>query len=142
MRRQLLAVALASAMGIPGLALADAEQDLQAAMSALKAEEYSAAASLLRPLAEDGNAQAQYFLGNLYRAGRGLPKDAEVACEWYEKAAVSGDVRAEHDTGACYVTGLGGRVDPEKGAYWLQMAASHGLVASFCPLGELYLPPG
>lgn len=39
--------------------------------------------------AESGNADAQLVLSNIYRAGRGVPKDAARAQAWLEKAAAA-----------------------------------------------------
>ena len=38
---------------------------------------------------------AQYDLGELYYAGRGVEQDFFQAAMWYEKAAEQGDVRAK-----------------------------------------------
>ena len=40
--------------------------------------------------AESGNAEAQYWLGRIYDAGRLLPKDSEKSLHWYEKSAEQG----------------------------------------------------
>ena len=40
--------------------------------------------------AESGNAEAQYWLGRIYDAGRLHPKDSEKSLHWYEKSAEQG----------------------------------------------------
>jgi FimV-like protein len=42
---------------------------------------------LLYPLAEAGNAEAQFYLGEAYSAGRGVSADKQRALHWYSKAA-------------------------------------------------------
>ena len=40
-----------------------------------------------RPLAEQGDAQAQYRMGVLNREGLGVPQDFAEAVRWYRRAA-------------------------------------------------------
>ena len=44
-----------------------------------------------RPLAEQGHAEAQLYLGIMYSQGRGVPKDFVQAYRWYTLAADQGD---------------------------------------------------
>jgi uncharacterized protein len=46
--------------------------------------------------ADSGNAEAQYWLGRIYDAGRLLPKDAEKSIHWYQKSAEHGYAPAEY----------------------------------------------
>lgn len=46
--------------------------------------------------AESGKAEAQYWLGRIYDAGRLLPKDSEKSLHWYEKSAEQGYAPAEY----------------------------------------------
>lgn len=46
-------------------------------------------------LAKEGNAEAQFKLGEMYEEGRGTPQDDEVAKQWYKKAANQGHAKAE-----------------------------------------------
>lgn len=47
-----------------------------------------------RRAAEHGDRDAQYNLGTYYEAGYALPKNAELALEWYQKAAAQGQENA------------------------------------------------
>ncbi len=49
--------------------------------------DYATAFREWRPLAEQGNADAQFFLGFMYDAGRGVPQDYAQAHMWYNLAA-------------------------------------------------------
>ena len=49
----------------------------------------------LHRLAERGNAQAQYYLGKMYKHGVGVNKNNEVAADWLNKAASAGVLEAE-----------------------------------------------
>lgn len=45
-------------------------------------------------LAEKGNAEAQYKVGEMYELGKSVPKDIPNALGWYEKAADQGHAKA------------------------------------------------
>ncbi len=64
--------------------------------------DYATALAELRPLAEQGVADAQYGLANLYRDGRGVPRDNEQAAAWYQRAAAGGSWWAAFDLGMLY----------------------------------------
>jgi TPR repeat protein len=64
--------------------------------------DYDAALAELQPLAERGNAEAQYNLANLYRDGRGVPRDDQQAADWYRRAAEGGSWWAAFDLGMLY----------------------------------------
>ena len=60
---------------ILGFAAPAAAGPLEDADAALKRRDYQTAVRLIRPLAEQGNAHAQYNLGVLYDNGLGVPLD-------------------------------------------------------------------
>ena len=45
--------------------------------------DYPTAIRLVQPLAEAGNAAAQYNLGTMYREGKGVAPDDTAAREWF-----------------------------------------------------------
>ena len=53
------------------------------------------ALSIWTPLAEQGNAEAQYMLGLIYFNGRYVPKDNAAAAHWLELSAAQGYEDAE-----------------------------------------------
>jgi cell division septation protein DedD len=61
--------------------------------------DYGGAIALWRPLAEAGNADAQFNLGQAYKLGRGVPVDARQAQIWYQKAAQQGHEQAQVNLG-------------------------------------------
>ena len=65
------------------------------------------ALQLLRMRAEQGDANAQYHMGTLYKNGEGVPKDSAQAVKWYSRAAERGDAYAESDLGTMYLYGEG-----------------------------------
>ncbi|MCH8098520.1 MAG: sel1 repeat family protein [Proteobacteria bacterium] len=49
--------------------------------------DYATALREWRPLAEQGDAEAQFNLGLMYYKGRGVPQDYAEAVKWYRLAA-------------------------------------------------------
>ena len=68
----LVLLALASPLSMAGGAVAGPFEDAQAAHSR---RDYATALRLWRPLADQGNAEAQYALGFMYDGGQGVPKN-------------------------------------------------------------------
>ena len=64
--------------------------DYQAAENAYNRGDYETALKKFLPLAEQGNASAQYNLGVMYANGRGVPQDYAEAMKWYRLAAEQG----------------------------------------------------
>jgi len=70
---------------------ADLDKGHQAFNSGLQAYnsgDYTTALAEWTPLAEQGNANAQYSLGILYRYGRGVPENDKTTVKWYTLAAI------------------------------------------------------
>ena len=61
--------------------------------------DYAAAVAIWRPLAEAGDADAAFNLGQAYRLGRGVPTDLAAAQTWFERAARKGHVDAQTTLG-------------------------------------------
>ncbi len=58
------------------------ETDFEIGVEALSRNKYENAIKELRPLAEQGHAEAQFHLGVLYSQGLGVPKDYVHAYVW------------------------------------------------------------
>jgi len=52
----------------------------------------------LRAKANEGNAQAQYYVGKMYSRGVGVPRDSGKALDWLNKAALAGVLGAERES--------------------------------------------
>ena len=66
--------------------------DFSEGLAAYQRGDFATAIREFRPLAEAGNAWAQYNLGVMYRNGKGVPKDYAEALKWYRLSAAQGDV--------------------------------------------------
>ena len=76
--------------------------------------------------AEQGDAEAQNKLGQMYEDGDGVAKSYEKAAEWYRKAAEQGNADAQERLGGMYSSGYGVAKSYEKAAEWYRKAAEQG----------------
>ncbi|MBW1801682.1 MAG: SEL1-like repeat protein [Deltaproteobacteria bacterium] len=68
--------------------------DFSSGLDAFLNEDYRKALGEFRPLAEQGNADAQYMLGHMYAAGKGVLQDYVLAHKWFNLAAALGNAKA------------------------------------------------
>lgn len=101
-------------------------QDLDAGFAAYGTGDFATALREWRPLAQQGNAEAQYNLGLMYQRGEGVPQDYAEAVSWYRKAAVQGDASAQSNLGIAYGSGKGVPQVYATAHMWLNLAAGNG----------------
>jgi hypothetical protein len=77
-------------------------------------------------LADQGEADAQDFLGTLHFKGWGVAQDDTEARQWWEKAAAQGSASAQSDLALLYANGLGGSQDLVQAYMWYSLAAGNG----------------
>ena len=116
-RRMLVAMLAAALVALPAAA-----QSVKAGIEAWQRADYSAAVEIWRPLAEAGDADAAFNLGQAYRLGRGVPLNLAAAQTWMERAARDGHVDAQTTLGLLLFNS-GNRVG---GLRWLRSAAEQG----------------
>lgn len=105
---------------------------------AIKKGHYKAALNELRPLAEKGDAIAQYNLAIMYTKGQGLPQDYTEAAKWYQKAADQGNSDAQFLLGYLYYEGQRVPQDYTEAIKWFHKAAYHGDAIAQVLLGDIY----
>ena len=108
---------------------------LDEGLSALSKGNYSAAAKELRPLAERGNAEAQYRVGLMHEFGRGYPVDKAQAVAWLRKAAAQDHAAAQQELGVIYATGDGVAKNDAEAVSWFRKSATQGNAAAQYNLG-------
>lgn len=124
---------------LAALALAGfAHAGLNEGLDALRQRDYARAAKELRPLADAGNAEAQYRVGRMYEFGAGYPKDVAQAIAWYRKAASKGHVAAMEQLGELYSIGEDVPRDDKEAATWFRKAADLGNASAQFNLGLAY----
>jgi TPR repeat protein len=101
--------------------------------------DYQAAFDEWQPLAELGDAEAQYNLGVMFDQGASVEQDLAQAARWYRKAAEQGFVDAQTNLGMMYSRGEGVAADVNEASRWLQRAADKGDAEAEILLGQLAL---
>jgi hypothetical protein len=94
-------------------------QSVTAGIEAWQRSDYAGAVAIWRPLAEKGDPEAAFNLGQAYRLGRGVPISLSTAQSWYERAAAKGSVDAQTNLGLL----LFQNGDHANGLKWLRKAA-------------------
>lgn len=98
--RPLLAASAAALFLLGANAVASAAPaDVKAGVDRWMRGDYAGAVAQWRPLADAGNADAQFNLGQAYKLGRGVPVNAATAQGWYQKAARQGHEQAQVNVG-------------------------------------------
>ena len=97
---------------------------LEDAVVAYDKRDYRTALDLISPLAEQGNADAQFMLGRMYDSGHGVPKDYAAAVAWWRRAANQGNTQAQVNLGYMYRLGQGVPQDYGHAHMWFNLAAA------------------
>lgn len=88
--------------------------------------DYETAFNLWLPLAENGDAHAQNYLGIIYSLGLGKNRDYKKSLEWYEKAARAGHPDAQRNYGDMINFGRGTQKDNYQAYKWYFAASQQG----------------
>jgi hypothetical protein len=113
---------LVAALALGAAASSLSAQSVRAGIDAWQRADYSAAVAIWRPLAEKGDADAAFNLGQAYRLGRGVQTNLAAAKAWFERAANKGHVDAQTTLGLL----LFQNGDQSAGLKWLKTAAEQG----------------
>lgn len=89
----------ASALSMAFALSAPAHADVKAGVDAWERGDFAAAVTEWRQPALDGDADAQFNLGQAYKLGRGVPMDLRVAEDWFKRAADQGHLQAADNYG-------------------------------------------
>ena len=106
--RRTIAAGLTFWMLLAGAAFAGPLEDGRAAYAR---GDFAEAALHYRLAAGEGAAEAQYYLGLMYQAGRGVVQDYAEAHAWYGLAVAQGYAPAQNSLGLLYELGRGVPVD-------------------------------
>ncbi|TKB65031.1 MAG: sel1 repeat family protein [Nitrospira sp.] len=117
---------------------APAWADFKMGMDAYQRGDYATALGEWQPLAEQGQAIAQYQLGLLYANGKGVEKDDAKARKWYEKSAIQGHTEAQVNFGILLLYARGGQQDYKMAMYYLRLSANKGHDLAQRKLGQMY----
>jgi TPR repeat protein len=112
--------------------------DFQKGIAAYESGDYATALREWKPLAEQGNADAQVHLGGMYTLGKGVPKDYKTAVKWYSLAAEQGHSNAQYNLGWMYRQGRGVPQNDKTAVKWYRLAAEQGHADAQSNLGAMY----
>lgn len=110
----------------------------QSALGAFNAQDYATARQAFIPLAEAGDATAQFYLGIMRLRGYGDTVDPAAARRWLQQACAQGHAVAQFQLGEIYRQGIGGVADPATAAQWYTRAAEAGWFGAQMALAALY----
>jgi len=96
--------------------------DFQDGVDAYKRQDYKTAYKLWLPLAEQGDANAQFNFGWMHYKGRGVPQNDKEAIKWYRLAAEQGIPQAQFNLGEMYYKGKGVPQDSEAARKWMKLS--------------------
>ena len=113
--------------------------DFQKGVTAYESGDYATVLREWTPLAEQGNAVAQYNLGVMYENGRGVPQDDKTAVKWYRLSAEQGDAGAQSNLGVMYGNGQGVPQDDKTAVKWHRLAAEQGDASHAAAPGDVAL---
>ena len=90
----------------------------------------------IRTLAEQGDPEAQFVLGNLYRDGQGVEQDLTETLKWWEKAAELGYVDAQFALGNIYSGGYGVTQNYVLSYMWFDITAAQSDSPWLAPIAQ------
>ena len=112
--------------------------DFQKGMEAYKKDDFANAIKEWILLGDDGNEKAQYFLGEIYYKGKGIPQDYKKALKWNTLSAKQGNKVAQYNLGIMYSFGLGVVPDYKTALKWYNLSSEQGNALAQYNLGRLY----
>ena len=112
---------------MPPVAAQSFKPNIAAGEAAYFEEDYATALKHFRPLAEQGDARAQFWLGQMHRFAQGVTKNYKEAVKWSSKGAVQGNADAQHQLGYMYSVGQGVLQDLVMAYVWLNIAITNGV---------------
>jgi predicted nucleic acid-binding Zn-ribbon protein len=84
---------------------------------------YASALKIWLPKAQEGDASAQLYVGEIFEKGMGAQTDYQAAAQWYEKAANQGNFQAQLNLGHLYEKGLGVPENKDTAMRWYRKSA-------------------
>ncbi len=116
----------------------DSKEKLQKAIEYYANGVYDLAVELFSELAEQGDSEAQCYLGKCYSDGEGVVQDYKKGVEYYLKSANQGHPHAQWALGFCYHEGKGVDQDYASAVEWYLSSAKQGYPLAQSFLGLCY----
>jgi TPR repeat protein len=120
--RTLFSVLLLAVLATPAHA-----QNFKTGLDAYDRGDFETALTVWQPLAERGDARAQFNLGVIHFNAQSVPHDPAKAVQWYRAAADQGYGPAQASLAFMYETGQGVLQNYINAYKWLTLAQQHGV---------------
>ena len=101
-------------------------QDIEKGRDAYYDGDYSTAMQELKAYSGEGEVEASYLIGEMYRLGNGVPKAPHEAAYWHRNAAEKGHIIAPYHLGFFYAKGEGVPKDGNKTIEWWCVSGRRG----------------
>jgi TPR repeat protein len=135
MKKLLTALVIIVSFGTAGSVYA---QDFDKGLRAAQSGDFVTALKEWTALAEQGDASAQYNLGQMYDKGQGVIQDYKEAMKWFRRSAEQGITKAQNNFGVVYAKGKGVGQDYKREVKWYRKAAEQGNASAQYGLGFKY----
>jgi TPR repeat protein len=112
--------------------------DLQKGLDAYAVGDYATAMAECLPLAEAGDAEAMFCVGQMYANGFGVDLDDAMALHWLGLAAGNGHAEAQYTLGVMHANGWGVAMNDVPAAGFYRLAAEQGFLKAQTALGFSY----
>ncbi len=136
--RRLVHVCAAALLVLAAGASQAATAEFDAGIAAYERADYADAMKRLKPIAETGNADAQFHVAQMLRYGWGTNADPMAAGAWMRRAAEAGLRDAQAELGRMLRDGTGMDANPVEALTWLKRAAERGSGVAQLNLGRMY----
>ncbi|MGO8882047.1 MAG: tetratricopeptide repeat protein [Desulfomonilaceae bacterium] len=104
----------------------EADEAYKTGLKYYETQDDAEALKWFRKAADQGSAEAQFNMGDMYQAGKGVTQDYVEAQKWFHKAADQGSAEAQVWIGAMYEKGKGVAQDSAEALKWYRKAADLG----------------
>ena len=108
--------------------------DLEQGLAAYDEGNYAVALELCLPLAEAGDATAQFCVARMYANGFGVMMDDAMALKWYGLAAKAGHAESQFNLGVMHANGWGVPMNDAEAARYYRQAAEQGFIQAMSSL--------
>lgn len=112
--------------------------DFQKGRYAYDSGDYETALAEWQPLADAGDANGQFGLGQMYGNGFGVDMDDDLAIKWYGLAAEQGHAQAQCNLAVMYQNGWGVPQSDAEAVKLYMLSAEQGVVEAMLALGRHY----
>jgi TPR repeat protein len=112
--------------------------DLVKGQDAYNSGDYATAIAEWQPLADGGDAEAQFGMGQLYANGFGVPLDDNEALKWYQLAAGQNHANAQCNIAVMHANGWGVPQSDAEAFMWYSLAAEQGVIEAQNAVAKMY----